>query len=188
MSSFEELAGAVTGELRECLTSVSGSSVERAVDEIARCRRVFLAGSGRSGAGIRAHAVRLVHMGKAVHVVGDVTTPPIAGDDLLLVGSGSGRTASLVNAGEKAKQAGARVLVVTIDPESPLAALADHVVEVPAPAPKVVSERELPTSVQPMGNLFEQALFILLDIFVMLMMEREGMTSEEMFGRHANLE
>ena len=62
------------------------------------------------------------------------------------------------------------------------------VASVPAPASKVVSDRELPTSIQPMGNLFEQALFVLLDIFIMMLMEREGLTSDEMFTRHANLE
>ena len=188
MTAFENLAGAVADELKACLLSVSPSSVEEAVDAIGSCRRVFLAGTGRSGAGIRAHAMRLMHLGKIVHVVGDATTPPITGEDLLLAGSGSGRTASLVAMGEKAKRAGARVLLVTIDPESPLAQLADLVVEVPAPAPKVVSERELPSSIQPMGNLFEQALFVLLDIFVIMLMEREGLTSDEMFARHANLE
>ena len=188
MSSYEDLVEAVMKELRECLLAVRRERVEQAVEEIARCKRVFVAGMGRSGAGVRAHAVRLMHLGRTVHVVGETTTPPIASDDLLLIGSGSGRTASLIATGEKAKKAGARVLLVTIDPESPLAQLADCVVEVPAPAPKVVSERRLPDSVQPMGNLFEQALFILLDIFVMMLMARDGLTSDEMFARHANLE
>lgn len=188
MSSYENLVRAVTDELTECLLAVSPESVARAVDVVAGSRRVFLAGAGRSGAGIRAHAARLMHMGRTVHVVADITTPPITEKDVLLVGSGSGRTASLVSAGDKAKKAGAEVVLVTIDPESPLAQLADCVVEVPAPAPKVVSDRQLPSSVQPMGNLFEQALFVLLDIFIMIMMEREGLTSDEMFARHANLE
>ena len=188
MSSFADLVRAVTSELAQCLSRVPPESVERAVDEITTGKRVFLAGSGRSGSGVRAHAVRLVHMGKAAHVVGDATTPPITDRDLLLIGSGSGRTASLVSTAEKAKKAGARILLVTIDPESPLARLAHTIVEIPAPAPKVVSSREPATSIQPLGNLFEQALFILLDIFIMLMMQREGITSDEMFARHANLE
>ena len=188
MSSFTDLARAVTAELAECLSSVSPSSVECAIDEITGCKRVFLAGTGRSGSGIRAHAVRLMHMGRTVHVVGDVTTPPITHKDLLLIGSGSGRTASLVNMAEKANNTGARVLLVTIDPESPLAQFANCVVEIPAPAPKVISSRAPAKSIQPMGNLFEQALFILLDIFTMMIMEREGLTSDDMFARHANLE
>jgi len=127
MTAFKDLAGGVADELKRCLLSVSPSSVEQAINEIASCRRVFAAGSGRSGSGVRAHAMRLMHMGKRVHVVGEVTTPAITAGDLLVVGSGSGRTPALVAAGEKAKKAGARILLVTIDPESPLARLADCV-------------------------------------------------------------
>ena len=178
----------MTGELNTCLSNVSSESVASAVEEITRSKRVFLAGAGRSASGIRAHGIRLMHMGKTVYVVTDTVTPPITDADLLLVGSGSGRTDSLLSIARKATRAGARLLVITIDPDSPLAELANTVVEVPAPAPKVVSEREQPTSIQPMGNLFEQGLFILLDIFIVMMMEQQGLTSDEMFARHANLE
>ena len=188
MTAFGELVDQVTREIRGCLSAVNPCDVDRAVEEITRSGRVFLAGAGRSGSAIRAHAVRLMHAGKTVHVVGDVTVPPITEKDLLLVGSGSGRTESLVANARKAKNAGARLLVITIDPDSPLAQLADTVVQIPAPAPKVVSTRKLPASIQPMGNLFEQGLFILLDLFVMMMMARQGLTSDAMFARHANLE
>ena len=188
MPSFTELVDSITNEVRGCLRAVSPSSIEEAVEAIAKSKRVFLAGSGRSGAGIRAHAIRLMHLGKTVYLVGEVAVPPITGNDLLLVGSGSGRTKTALVTAQEAKKRGARILVITIDPQSPLAQLADNVVEVPAPAPKVIASKELPKSIQPMGNLFEQALFILLDILVMMIMEREGISSEEMFGRHANLE
>ena len=188
MSSFSELVCGVTTELATCASAVSPSSVEGAVDEITKSKRVFVGGAGRSGLAIRAGAVRLMHLGKTAHVVGEVTTPPITDEDLLLVGSGSGRTETLLATAQKAKKEGARLLVITIDPESPLAQLADRIVEVPAPAPKVVSSRAPAKSIQPLGNLFEQTLLILLDVIVTMMMERQGLSSDEMFTRHANLE
>ena len=188
MSSYEELVGAVTKELGECLLAVKPESVARATDEITGCKRIFLVGAGRSGAVIRTHATRLVHLGRTAHVVGEATTPSIGEGDLLLVGSGSGRTASLVTTARQAKQAGARVLLITTDVDSPLAQLADCVVPVHAPTPKASPDTRLPHSVQPMGALFEQALLVLLDIFVLILMERDGVTSDEMFSRHANLE
>ncbi|MCD8216082.1 MAG: hypothetical protein LUC97_10650 [Clostridiales bacterium] len=48
--------------------------------------------------------------------------------------------------------------------------------------PRVVS------SVQPMGNLFEQHLFLLFDIIIMLLKEELGLTYEAMEGRHRNIE
>ena len=188
MTSFTERVGGVTAELATCLKQVNSASIEGAIDEITRSPRIFLAGAGRSGLSIRAGAMRLGHLGKTVYMVGEVTTPPITASDLLLVGSGSGRTESLTVMARKAQQVGARLLVITIDPESPLAQQADHIVEIPAPAPKVVSEKEPAPSIQPLGNLFEQGLLLLLDVLVMMIMERQGLTSDEMFARHANLE
>jgi 6-phospho-3-hexuloisomerase len=39
-----------------------------------------------------------------------------------------------------------------------------------------------------MGSLFEQSEGIYLDIVIMILMERLGMDSNTMFGRHANME
>ena len=39
-----------------------------------------------------------------------------------------------------------------------------------------------------MGSLFEQCLFLLLDILVLVLMKELNVTATEMFTRHANLE
>ena len=67
MTAFGELVDQVTREIRGCLSAVNPCDVDRAVEEITRSGRVFLAGAGRSGSAIRAHAVRLMHAGKTVH-------------------------------------------------------------------------------------------------------------------------
>ena len=187
MSTVDQIGAAVVEEIGQCLGRVSGEAVAEAVRLIAAAPRVFCAGAGRSGLAVRAFAMRLMHMGKSVHVLGEVTTPGIRAGDLLVGGSGSGRTASRVAAASKARELGAQVLLFTIDPSSPIGQAASGVVVIPAPSPKARGSGQ-GQSVQPMGSLFEQTLFVLLDVVVMLLMEREGLRSDEMFKQHANLE
>lgn len=178
----------VAQEIDRCLEVVDVSSVDRAIEQITAAKRVFLAGAGRSALAVRAHAMRLMHMGKTAYVVGDVTTPNIESDDLLLIGSGSGRTASLLASAQKAKGLEARLLLLTIDPQSPIGLLADDVVKIAAPSPKATQTPGAVASIQPMGALFEQCLFVLLDLMILSMMQRQGLSSQQMFAHHANLE
>ena len=48
---------------------------------------------------------RMAHLGLRSHWVGEVTTPPIGAGDVLLLGSGSGRTSCLVSHAETAAKA-----------------------------------------------------------------------------------
>ena len=137
---------------------------------------------------MKAFAMRLMHMGKVAYVVGETTTPGIARGDLLVIGSGSGRTASLLSMSQKAKQIGARILLITIDSQSPIGQLADCIIQIPVPSPKAKNGADAIRSVQPMGSLLEQCLLLVLDAMVLLLMEREHLCSDEMFSRHANLE
>ncbi|HKP05968.1 MAG TPA: 6-phospho-3-hexuloisomerase, partial [Microbacterium sp.] len=52
--------------------------------------RVFVGAAGRSGIALRMTAMRLMHLGLDVHLLGDVTTPAIGAGDVLLTASGSG--------------------------------------------------------------------------------------------------
>ncbi|HKJ95556.1 MAG TPA: 6-phospho-3-hexuloisomerase [Gammaproteobacteria bacterium] len=136
---------------------------------------------------MRGFAMRLMHLGLQVHVVDDVTTPAIRRDDLLIVGSGSGRTASLANVARKAKQEGADVALVTLSARSAIGDVSDTVIVIDAPSPKAAGAVES-TSIMPMGSLFEVALGILFEIVTVQLMQETGMTSDRMFERHANLE
>jgi 6-phospho-3-hexuloisomerase len=129
-----------------------------------------------------------MHLGKIVYVVGETTTPSISAKDLLIIGSGSGRTAGLLTIADQARRAGAKILLFTTDADSPLAGQADHRVVLPAPSLKADEGEPGHTSVQPMGTLFEQSLLILFDSLVLGMMHRTGINSAQMFERHANLE
>ena len=68
---------------------------------------------------MRALGMRLMHLGKTVYVVGETTTPSIAAEDLLILGSGSGRTTGLLAMAEKARSRGAQIMLFTTDATSP---------------------------------------------------------------------
>ncbi len=119
---------------------------------------------------MRGFAMRLMHMGKPAYVVGDAVTPAFTPGDLLIVGSGSGSTLSLVAVAEQARNQRGAIALLTLDSGSPIAKLAGTVVRIPAPSPKSASSASM-QSRQPMATLFEQALGVLLDSCVLLLME-----------------
>ena len=151
ISNVRDAFAQIVGEIEECLGQVRAESVDQALYQISKARRVFLAGAGRSGMGVRGFAMRLMHLGKEAHLVGETTTPPISTEDCLIIGSGSGATPSLLAAAGKARQIGARIVLFTIDPNSPLAQLADNIVVIPAPSQGAASH--LPRSIHPADGL-----------------------------------
>ena len=184
---FSDAQKVIIKEIGQALTRVDSAAVEQMVQFLVQAKIIFVAGAGRSGLMIRSFAMRLAHMGRSVQVVGDVTTRGIGRRDVLLVASGSGETRGILAIAQSAIEHGAKVGVITIFPESPLARLAERRVVIPAPTPK--SKRaSAETSIQPMGTLFEQSLLLTLDVMVMMLMEKLGQTSEQMFNLHANLE
>ena len=57
-----------------------------------------------------------------------------------------------------------------------------------APSPKAASAPAGALSLQPMGSLFEQTLFLLFDALVVALMRADNQAADMMFARHANLE
>ena len=187
MSDYQPLVNSILAEVSTALGSVNEEAVLALERSILQAPRIFVAGTGRSGLCLRAFAMRLMHLGLAAYVVGEATTPSITAADLLLIGSGSGRTASVVQCAARAKAVQARVALITASRQSPIGELADQIVEVEAPTPKAGRTAQS-FSIQPMGTLFEQTLGILLDVIVLQLMNEMGISSEQMFARHANLE
>jgi len=147
--------------------------------------RIFLVGAGRTGLALKAAAMRLMHLGFTVFVVGETTTPAIRKGDLLIAGSGSGTTSSIVKAAEKSVSAGAKVVSISTTKESPLAALSTLVAIVPA-AQKQDHGGKL--SRQYAGSLFEQSVLLLTDALIQTLWKLDGTAAEEIWKRHANLE
>ena len=149
-----------------------------------REKRIFCDGAGRSRLKAEGFAMRLTQMGFTALVVGEATTPAITGDDILLICSASGETPMLVEHAAKAKAVGAAVMLITADAASSLAALSDSMITIDASSKTTRSD----ASVQPMGSLFEQSIAILLDIIVLCLMEKHGISSDDMYRNHSNLE
>lgn len=158
---------------------------ERLADALAEAPRIFVLASGRSGLALQMTAMRLMHLGLDVYVVGDATTPAIAEGDLLLTASGSGTTSSIVSAAEKARSVGARVATITTAADSPLAELASVSITVPAAGKQ---DRSGHASAQYAGGLFEQSVVLLGDALFHALWHRSGVSADELWPRHANLE
>lgn len=178
---------AIMKELDHSVSLMHIGDSEEILQTLNHAERIFLAGSGRSGLAIRAFANRLVHLGKTVYVVGDVTTPSIGAGDVLFIGSGSGETASLIVNANKAKQLGAKVILNTTNPKSTISKLADFKLVINVMNKEAETEEKEP-SIQPMGSTFEQLSFILYDAIILEWIETFNQTFDNMKARHANLE
>ncbi|WP_182046979.1 6-phospho-3-hexuloisomerase [Curtobacterium sp. ME26] len=178
----------IGGELQDLISTVRAADqapAERALDLLADADRVFVHGAGRSGLALRMTAMRLMHLGLDVHVVGEVTTPAIRQGDLLLVASGSGTTGGIVQAARTAADVGARVLAVSTTDESPLSEVADTTLVLPA---ATKTDRSGTASAQYAGGLFEQGVALLGDALFHALWQRSGHSADDLWPRHANLE
>ncbi|WP_186578484.1 6-phospho-3-hexuloisomerase [Aquibacillus kalidii] len=176
----------VIEELTNSVQYIADADAENLVKAISSSNKVFVAGAGRSGLMAKSFAMRMMHMGIDSYVVGETVTANIAENDLLVIASGSGETQSLVSMANKAKGFGAKVAVITINPESTIGELADIVVKMPG-SPKNQETSEYKT-IQPMASLFEQTLLLFFDSIILRYMELKGLNTDSMFSRHANLE
>lgn len=159
--------------------------IDALTKQIKKAARIFVMGTGRSGLALKMAAMRLMHLGFSVYVVGEVVTPAILKGDLLLVASGSGSTSTVISASEKAKAQGATVVALTAAPESTLTDLADSIVLVNA-----ATKTDFGTAVsnQYAGSLFEQFTILILEAVFMTLWKESGLTKEHLWPKHANLE
>lgn len=179
----------IVDEISEYAPKIRQEEIRALAEACSKAARIFVAGAGRSGFAARGFANRLMHLGLTAYFVGEPTTPSICAKDLLVIGSGSGTTASLVANAKKAKAVNADIATLTIFPTAVIGAMADVVVKIPGATPKKSDDAtDSATSNQPMGSLFEQLSWLVYDSVVLELMEILGETSETMFPRHANLE
>lgn len=182
----QDYTEAILEELSHTLHSLSSRAMGQLVEQILQAEAIFVAGAGRSGLMMRAFAMRLMHLGVRAYVVGETVTPGITANDLLMIGSGSGETSSLISMAAKAKRIGAALAAITINPLSTIAQQADVVIQIHA-ATKEATDAAA-TTIQPMGSLFEQTLLLACDSIILEIMARQRANGATMFGRHANLE
>ena len=177
---------AALAELGAAIEGVSSSEVDSLLDALSSARRIALHGVGREGLMMRALAMRLFHLGLDAHVVGEMTTPPVGDGDLLLVSAGPGHFATIAALCEAAAVAGAKTACITAVPDEHVPSTCDHVLVIPAQT--MASDTTSPTSLLPMGSVYEGAQFLLFEYLVLLLRERLGISAEAMRTNHTNLE
>ncbi len=184
--SLATLAFQATEELSAGCATVSDQDFAVLVEAIAKARRIVVYGCGREGLMMRALAMRLYHLGCDVHVQGDMSCPPLNSGDLFLVSSGPGRLSTVGALIGQAKAAGARVACVTAEAEGPDPRASDLVLVIPVQT--MARDQASPTSVLPMGSIFEGTMFLIFELLVLALRPRLHESLESMRARHTNLE
>jgi len=177
------------------IEELDDSEIDAMMDAIQNSERIFLIGAGRSGLAAKAFAMRLVQLGLTAYVIGEVVTPAMTKDDLLIAVSGSGATISVVSAAKTAKSVGSRVLAVTSYPDSDLGRISDYVVVVHGRTKIDIEKDHLKhqiegrhSSLNPLGTLFEDTVMIFFDGIIAGLMTKLGKGEIDLKKRHATFE
>lgn len=185
-TTFHAMAQTALSEIAAVLARIPSEEAERMCAEILRARRIVCYGVGREGLMMKALCMRLMHLGMDAHFVGDMTTPPVAVGDLLMASAGPGAFSTVMALQDIARRSGARVLIVTAQPDGEVPRAADAVITLPAQT--MANDQGTGGSLLPMGSLYEAAQLVFFDLISILLREKTGQSSDEMRLRHTNLE
>lgn len=174
--------GLVLDKIRSVLSATDEAYNDKLTKMLDNAKRIFVSGAGRSGLICKFFAMRLMHSGYDVSVVGEIVTPSIKPGDLLIIISGSGETEQLVAFAKSAQKIGANILLITTKSDSTIGDMANAVFQIGRPEQyaKVVG--------MPMGTIFELSTLSFLEALISHIIHEKGIAEEVMRGRHANLE
>lgn len=174
----------VMKEINQVMDKVDESSLDGALPYFQKNRRIFVLGAGRSGFQGKGFAMRLMHIGYPVYVLGETITPAIKKGDLWVAISGSGTTKGVLAETEAAKKLGLSIIALTSDKNSPLGQLADWTIVVPGAIKTGLGE----PSVQLLSSLFDQTVHITLDTLTLKLAKRDKTSQEDALNAHVNVE
>ena len=178
------LVNEVLSEIQEVMTQVDESQLVAAEKIVAKDKRIFVLGAGRSGLMAKGFAMRLMHIGYTVFVIGETITPSIAEGEVLVAVSGSGTTGSVVGPAQKAADNGVQVIGVTSNPTSPLATLGEAAIIVPG----ATKAGDGVKSIQLLSTLFDQSVHVTLDILTLMISRRDHVSNDTAKATHSNME
>lgn len=178
----EENQRLVIDKISEMLNATNTSYAEKMTAMFDEAGRIFISGAGRSKLVGNFLGMRLMHSGYDVAMVGEIVTPSIRKGDLLVVISGSGETEQLIAFTKKAKEIGAKVVLISSKAQSTIGDLAEAVFQ--------IGKQELYQKVKgmPMGTVFELSTLCFLEALVSHIVWEKAIPEEQMRERHANLE
>ena len=166
---------------------------------ILACERIFIVGTGRSGLVGKFFAMRLMHLGKTVYIVGETTTPSITSNDLLIAVSGSGDTTFVVHVAETAKAHNADIVGIFLQKDSycsELERLSNQQIRMDrrylnkqrGDFVQPETEDVITPNILPMGTLFEISALIYFESVVAEIIRFGHIREDTMKLRHSNLE
>lgn len=179
-----KLIDPVLNEIIDVLHKVKEQQIDAVAQLIEQNKRVFVLGSGRSGLMAKSFAMRLMHIGYTVYVVGETITPAIRKGDVLFAVSGSGTTSNIVTLTQRASEQGVTIISVTSDSNSTLAKLGNRVIIVPGATKAGTGIK----SIQLLSTLFDQSVHVVLDILCLKLSIHDHVTSQNAGLTHSNME
>jgi len=199
MSRFKEAVEEILTGISDAMDQVDQAEIEEFIEALIQAQKarkmILLVGAGRSSLVGRAFAMRLMHLGFNVFVMGETINPAMAEGDIILIISGSGSTTLPVTAAKMAKKLSVKVLAVTSNPASPLGKISDlkviiHGRNIADREDEYISRQLLGEheSLTPMGTLFENSCMVFLDGLIANLMDRLKVSENEMKRRHTVIE
>lgn len=176
-----EILNIILKEIQEVLQNVNNIEIEDFICKFNKSKRIFVTGEGRSGLISKCFAIRLIHLGYNVFVIGETITPAINTGDIFIAISGSGESINIINDVKKAITKGCDILVVTSKPESELAKLAQTLLIIPGTVKGDIHNRK---SVQLLSSLFDQSLHIILDAICLLISYKNNISNDDATKKH----
>ncbi len=195
--TYDNLTWAIVDEHRKVFEKLDMAQLEAFVDAVAKSENIFVYGSGREGISMRGFAMRLAHLGKRAYWLFDDTTVGMHEGDLFILADGRGDVGIHRYFVRRAHEAGAKIAMVTGLPEGNLAkTYADLILFVHSTVyldeksmgPDAPRQHDVVPTVQPMGNQFEQHLYLLMDVVAILVKDAMGLSYSDMEARHRNIE
>ena len=154
------------------------------ISEITKANKIVCVGAGRVGLAMRGFSMRLTHLGYQAHYWGETNVPKLDSRDLLIIGSGSGETRTILKIAEIAKKEEIPILLVTSKTHSSIMSLANVGLTIGNGS----GVAETVNSIQPMTTLFEQCISLYLDSIVIKLMKSTLQNSKDLENRHNVLE
>ncbi len=173
---------AIIHKIHAILSATDDAHARRLTRMLDSAAGIFVSGAGRSGLIGKFFAMRLMHSGYNVSVVGEIITPSIKRGDLLIVISGSGETEQLVAFTKRAREVRADIVLITAKFSSTIGDMADAVFQIGQP------DQYRKVQGMPMGTVFELSALFFLEALVSHIIHEKGIAEETMRSRHANLE
>jgi 6-phospho-3-hexuloisomerase len=184
-------------KIRAIANIISDEDVQKFINELLHAKRIYVMGAGRSGLVAKAFAMRLMHLGFQAFVVGETITPSLSKGDIMVIFSGSGRTKTIADIAETAKEIGAKICLITSDAHSRIGKISDCIVIIEHHRDVVTDDavefeiRQMMgdhKSFAPLGTLFETASMIFADAVISRLMEITHVDEIALKNRHTNVE